>query len=206
MQKKEFDVLSPFLDDRGVIRVGGRVDNAVVTYDSRHPALVPYGHSISLLITRHIHQCGHRGVASTTVKIRARYWILKAKHYGVIFTCLNTPVVHLEMAGDSSSMEFMQNLRRFFSIRGYPAVMNSDNRSQMVGAARELREMVEGFDKDQLLVWRPFLRTTCRICIYPCYVAYMNAMRNKYISKHVRNKLKVSDKTKRCPTQVKDVR
>ena len=37
-----------------------------------------------------------------------------------------------------------------------------------------------------------------------CYVAYMNAMRNKSISKHVRYKLKVSDKTKRCPTQVKD--
>ena len=32
----------------------------------------------------------------------------------------------------------------------------------------------------------------------------MNVMRNKSISKHVRYKLKVSDKTKRCPTQ--DVR
>ena len=50
------------------------------------------------------------------------------------------------------------------------------------------------------------LRTKYRICIYPCYVAYMNAMRNKSISRHVRYKLKVSDKTKRCPTQVKDVR
>ena len=47
-------------------------------------------------------------------------------------------------------MEFMQVLRRLFSIRGYPAVMRSDNRSQMVGAARELREMVKGFDEDQL--------------------------------------------------------
>ena len=48
------------------------------------------------------------------------------------------------------------------------------------------------------------LRTKYRICIYPCYVAYMNAMRNKSISKHVRYKLKVSDKTKRCLTQLKD--
>ena len=32
------------------------------------------------------------------------------------------------------------------------------------------------------------------------------SMRNKSISKHVRYKLKLSDKTKRCPTQVKDVR
>ena len=47
-------------------------------------------------------------------------------------------------------MEFMQVLRRFFSIRGYPAVMRSDNGSQMVRAARKLREMVKGFDEDQL--------------------------------------------------------
>lgn len=57
------------------------------------------------------------------------------KHYGVIFTCLNTIAVHLELAVDCSTMEFMQVLRRFFSIRGYPAVMLSDNGSQMVGAA-----------------------------------------------------------------------
>ena len=39
-----------------------------------------------------------------------------------------------------------------------------------------------------------------------CYVAYMNAKRNKSISKHVRYERKVSDKTKRSPTQVKDAR
>ena len=178
MQKKEFDTLSPFVDNKGVIRVGGRVDNAVVLYDSRHPALLPYEHSTSLLITRYMHQCGHGAVAGTTAKIRARYWILKAsqlaksvkfkcafcremarrvetqqmadlpsvrlaplsppfhytacdyfgpfkvdvgrnktaKHYRVIFTCLNTRAVHLEMAVDCSTMEFMQVLRRFYLL------------------------------------------------------------------------------------------
>ena len=37
-----------------------------------------------------------------------------------------------------------------------------------------------------------------RMCIYQCYAAYMNAMCNISTSKHVRYKLKVSDKTKRC--------
>lgn len=73
-----------------------------------------------------------------------------AKHYGVIFTCLNTRAVHLELAVDLTTMEFMQVLRRFFSIRGYPAVMLSDNGSRMVGAANELREVVEGLDANQL--------------------------------------------------------
>jgi hypothetical protein len=45
------------------------------------------------------------------------------KHYGVIFTCLNTRAVHLEIATDCSAMEFIQTLRRFFSIRGYPAMI-----------------------------------------------------------------------------------
>ena len=74
----------------------------------------------------------------------------KAQHYGVIFTCLNTRAVHLEMAVDLTTMEFIQVLRRFFSIRGYPAVLLSDNGSQMVGAARELREMVQSLDSHQL--------------------------------------------------------
>ena len=63
---------------------------------------------------------------------------------------------------------------------------------------------VKDFIDDDAFIYEGLLRTKFRICIYPCYVAYMNVMRNKSISKHVRYKLKVSDKTKRCPTQLKD--
>ena len=73
-----------------------------------------------------------------------------AKHYGVLFTCLNTRAVHCELATDASTMEFLQVLRRFFSYRGYPKVMLSDNGSQMVGAERELRLMIEGWDITKL--------------------------------------------------------
>jgi len=38
------------------------------------------------------------------------------KHYGGIFTCLNMRAVHLELAVDLSTIEFMQVLQRFFSI------------------------------------------------------------------------------------------
>ena len=51
------------------------------------------------------------------------------KYYGVIFTCLNTRAVHLELAVDSSTMEFIQVLRRFVSVRGQPSLMISDNGS-----------------------------------------------------------------------------
>ena len=71
------------------------------------------------------------------------------KHYGLIFTCMNTRAVHLELAVDYSTVEFMQMLRRFFSITGQPALM-SDNGSQLVGTERELREMIQGWNHKEL--------------------------------------------------------
>ena len=201
-----------FHDRMNPVRVGGRVDAALVSYDTRHPILLPSDHRVAFLIMRHIHDKGHRGVAATTAKIRLKYWILKGnklsktikracvhckkfahktetqvmaalpqlrlaphtppffhtscdyvgpvnvrisrnktdKYYGVIFTCLNTRAVHLEMAVDLSTLNFLQVLCRFFSIRGCPAMIVSDNGSQMVGAERELRGLIEGLDDDQL--------------------------------------------------------
>ena len=212
VEKGELNTLSPVKDEQGLLRVGGRVDKATVSYDMKHPILLPHKHPISRMIVEHNHRQGHRGVAETTAKVRKKYWILKAnkiskdvkykcveckksehraatqlmaelpsmrlaphtppfyytacdyfgpitvrisrnktaKHYGVIFTCLNTRAVHMELAVDCSSMDFMQVLRRFFSIRGYPAVMLSDNGTQMVGAERELREALASIEEDKL--------------------------------------------------------
>ena len=73
-----------------------------------------------------------------------------AKHYGVLFTCLNMRAVHLELATDCTTMEFIQVLRRLFAIRGYPSLMLSDNGTQLVGAESELARMIEGWDERKL--------------------------------------------------------
>ena len=78
-----------------------------------------------------------------------------AKHYGELFTCLNTRVGHCELATDASTTEFLQVLRSFFSYRGYPEVLISDNGSQMVGADRELQLMIEGWDIAKLKEFAP---------------------------------------------------
>jgi hypothetical protein len=72
------------------------------------------------------------------------------KHYRVLFTCLNTRAVHLELATDCSTMEFIQVHRRFFAIRGYPSLMLSDNGTQLVGAKSELAKMIQGWDVKKL--------------------------------------------------------
>ena len=71
--------LSPFKDEEGIIRDGGRVDKALVSYDTRHPVLLPRKHQISYLITRHYHGIGHAGVATTVAKIRRKYWIIRGR-------------------------------------------------------------------------------------------------------------------------------
>ena len=78
LNRGEFKSLSPFKDENRIIRVGGRVDEAIVSYETRHPALLASGHWISMLITRHARQYRHSGVAATTGKTRRKFWTLKA--------------------------------------------------------------------------------------------------------------------------------
>jgi hypothetical protein len=75
-ENKEFNMLSPFTDDKAIIRVGGRVDKAIVTYDSKHPVLLPKNHHTSYLITKDVHQITHTGIASTAAKTRRKFWII----------------------------------------------------------------------------------------------------------------------------------
>ena len=75
--KGNFKTLNPFVDDKGITRVGGRVDSALVSYDSKDAALLPYDHWISRLITHDAHRSGHPGIATTTAKTRRKYWIVK---------------------------------------------------------------------------------------------------------------------------------
>ena len=63
---------------------------------------------------------------------------------------MNTRAVHLELATDCTTIEFIQVLRRFFAIRGYPSLMLSDNGTQLVGAESELARMIEGWDERKL--------------------------------------------------------
>ena len=62
LNKGELQQLSPFTDKNGIIRVDGPVDKALVSYETKHPAMLPQDHWIYLLITRHFHQIGHAGV------------------------------------------------------------------------------------------------------------------------------------------------
>ena len=54
---------------------------------------------------------------------RTRANAATSKRYGVLFTCLTTRAVHLEIAGDMTTDAFILSLRRFTSRRGHVKVI-----------------------------------------------------------------------------------
>lgn len=75
---------------------------------------------------------------------------VRAKSFGIIFTCLMTRAVYVDVAVGASTMDFMMTLRRFATIHGQPAHFYSDNGSQLKAADRELQQIVQSWDANEL--------------------------------------------------------
>ncbi|KAI8126852.1 Retrovirus-related Pol polyprotein from transposon 17.6 [Lucilia cuprina] len=60
------------------------------------------------------------------------------KGYVLVFVCFSTKAIHLELTSEISTSAFMAAFSRFFSRRGCPHVMFSDNGTAFVGAANIL--------------------------------------------------------------------
>ena len=72
------------------------------------------------------------------------------KAYGLIFNCLATRAVHVDISPDYSTEKFLMVLRRFVSIRGYPSKLYSDNGAQLLAANKELKKVVKDLDSKPL--------------------------------------------------------
>ena len=72
--------LNPFLDDRGILRVGGRLENAPLGFNEKHPIILPTNAHITLLIIREAHLATfHGGLQLTTSTILRLYWIVRGR-------------------------------------------------------------------------------------------------------------------------------
>ena len=70
--------LDPFLDEDGVLRVGGRLGKSCVPYDVKYPVTLPKKGHVTNLILCHYHQLvKHQGRGITQNEIRSSgYWIV----------------------------------------------------------------------------------------------------------------------------------
>ncbi|XP_054259893.1 uncharacterized protein LOC128984579 [Macrosteles quadrilineatus] len=68
---------TPFLDQNKLIRVGGKLNQSTLEYDSKHPLLLPKDSNLSKLIISDSHLRTLHGSTSITLStIRQRFWIL----------------------------------------------------------------------------------------------------------------------------------
>lgn len=75
------------------------------------------------------------------------------KRWGVIFKCLTTRAVHIELLNSMDGDAFLLALRRFIARRGRPKEVLSDCGTNFRGAERELREAFAAMEpqlKEQL--------------------------------------------------------
>ncbi|XP_024867312.1 uncharacterized protein LOC112451722 [Temnothorax curvispinosus] len=72
--------LSPFLDDHGVLRVGGRLKHALIPDDERHPMIAPSESWLTRLLVESCHRRTlHGGVQLTLGTLRLRHWIPRGR-------------------------------------------------------------------------------------------------------------------------------
>ena len=74
----------------------------------------------------------------------------RGKAYGVLLTCMSSRAVHLDLSQNYSKDRFMQLFRRYASVRGWPQMIYSDNGTQLVGASKELKDVVNNLDWTQV--------------------------------------------------------
>lgn len=77
---KPFRKLNPFLDDQGVLRVGGRISRSGLEYEQKHPAFLPSNHPFTYLVIDFIHRSYlHPGINTTHFLLLQQFWIIAAK-------------------------------------------------------------------------------------------------------------------------------
>ena len=77
-QSNRLAPLSPILVD-GILRVGGRIKNAPVTDDTKHPVILPADSPVSRLIIKKIHvETGHGGRDQVLSRLHQCYWVIHA--------------------------------------------------------------------------------------------------------------------------------
>ena len=82
--------IDSFKDDDGLLRFNGRLQNAPIPLETRHPILLPSRHKLTELIILNAHQLvKHAWVKDTLTELRQRYWITKGRNYvrKLLFKC-----------------------------------------------------------------------------------------------------------------------
>ncbi|KAL0818485.1 hypothetical protein ABMA28_008940 [Loxostege sticticalis] len=207
--------LNPFIDESGLLRVGGRLERSQLNKNMKHPVLLPKKSHVTDLIVADAHtKTLHGGPQLMLTYLQSKYWILGSKlltkscvrkcvtcfkdraksaaplmgqlpatrvtpsrpfkccgidyagpinvrttkgrgyksykGYICIFICMATRAIHLEVVSDLTTEGFLSAFKRFVARRGLCTDVWSDNGTNFVGAAKELRTLFASENSEML--------------------------------------------------------
>ncbi|XP_067205357.1 uncharacterized protein [Linepithema humile] len=78
--KSNLKAMNPFIDENGILRVGGRLKNSELQPEAKHPILLPHHSRLTKLIIQQEHKrILHAGVEATLAAVRLLYWPIRAR-------------------------------------------------------------------------------------------------------------------------------
>ncbi|GBM64240.1 hypothetical protein AVEN_167265-1 [Araneus ventricosus] len=105
--KSKLSSLNIFIDENGILKVGGRLKHSKLNVYSKHPIVLPTNHILTTNILVYYHKKYlHLGAQALLYQVRQKFWPINGKHNckKVIFKCItcakNKPVLTSQIMGD----------------------------------------------------------------------------------------------------------
>ena len=115
--------LNPFIDENEILRIGGRLRNADISFDAKHQVILPKRHHVSRLLAEKVHrQIAHSGAEHTISIIRQKYWIVGVR---VIVKQLIKKCILCKLRGAITITQHMANLPAYRFPVGQPCFYNT---------------------------------------------------------------------------------
>ena len=111
----------------------------------RAPMMAPLPAGRLAYRQRAFSHCGMDYFGPMMVKIGRR----REKRWGVLFTCLSTRAIHLELAHSLTASSAIMALQRLSARRGMPSIIYSDNGTNFRGACKELKDGLSQMDRSR---------------------------------------------------------
>ncbi|GFS85310.1 integrase catalytic domain-containing protein [Trichonephila clavipes] len=101
--------LHPFIDEHGLVRVGGRLQNSQLRFNSKHPIILPSQHSISELLIKERHIAYlHAGPTLLAHVLRQSQWIVGSRK--LINKCIRKCLKCNKFKTSTTTPQLMGNL------------------------------------------------------------------------------------------------
>ncbi|GFT13515.1 integrase catalytic domain-containing protein [Trichonephila clavipes] len=101
--------LHPFIDEHGLVRVGGRLQNSQLRFNSKHPIIFPSQHSISELLIKEQHIAHlHAGPTLLAHVLRQSHWIVGSRK--LINKCIRKCLKCNKFKTSTTTPQLMGNL------------------------------------------------------------------------------------------------